>query len=41
MVGLEGVAVGVAEGVGELLVGVGDVVAEGLRGEVEAAVRMC
>jgi hypothetical protein len=36
VVRLEGVAVGIAEGVGELLVGVGDVVAEGLSGEVEA-----
>jgi hypothetical protein len=36
VVGLEGVTVGIAEGVGELLVGVGDVVAEGLSGEVEA-----
>ena len=35
VVGLEGVAVGIAEGVGELLVGVGDVVAEGLGGEVK------
>lgn len=37
VVGLEGVAVGITERVGELLVGVGDVVAEGLGGEVEAA----
>jgi hypothetical protein len=36
VVGLEGVAVGIAEGVGEFLVRVGDVVAEGLGGEVEA-----
>jgi len=36
VVGLEGVAVGIAEGVGELLLGVRDVVAEGLGGEVEA-----
>jgi hypothetical protein len=40
VVGLEGVAVGVAEGVGEFLVGVGDVVAEGLGGEVEATADM-
>jgi hypothetical protein len=38
VVGLEGVAVGIAEGIGELLVGVGDVVAEGLGGEVKATV---
>jgi len=36
VVGLECVAVGIAEGVGELLGGVGDVVAEGLGSEVEA-----
>jgi hypothetical protein len=36
VVRLEGVAVGVAERVGEFLGGVGDVVAEGLSGEVEA-----
>jgi hypothetical protein len=36
VVRLECVAVGVAERVGELLGGVGDVVAEGLGGEVEA-----
>lgn len=41
VVGLEGVAVGVTERVGELLVGVGEVVAEGLGGEVEAAVIQC
>jgi hypothetical protein len=41
VVGLESVAVGIAEGIGELLVGVGDVVAEGLGGEVEAAVKTC
>jgi hypothetical protein len=35
VVWLEGVAVGIAEGVGEFLVGVGDVVAESLGGEVE------
>ena len=35
VVGLEGVAIGIAEGVGELLVGVGDVVTEGLGGEVK------
>jgi hypothetical protein len=37
VVGLECVAVGIAEGVGELLGGVRDVVAEGLGSEVEAA----
>jgi hypothetical protein len=37
VVGLECVAVGVAERIGEFLGGVGDVVAEGLGGEVEAA----
>jgi hypothetical protein len=36
VVRLEGVAVGVAERVGEFLGGVGDVVAEGLGGEVKA-----
>lgn len=36
VVRLERVAVGVAEGVGELFAGVGGVVAESLRGEVEA-----
>ena len=41
VVRLEGVAVGIAEGVGELLLGVRDVVAEGLGGEVEATLRMC
>jgi hypothetical protein len=40
VVWLEGVAVGITEGVGEFLVGVGDVVAEGLGGEVEATVDM-
>lgn len=39
VVGLECVAVGIAEGVGELLLGVRDVVAEGLGGEVEATSR--
>lgn len=38
MVGLEGVAVGTAEGVGEFRGGVVDVVTEGLDGEVEASV---
>ena len=38
VVGLECVAVGVAEGVGELLGGVGDVVTETLSSEVEATV---
>lgn len=37
VVGLEGVAVGVAERVGELLVGLGDVGAQGDAGELEAA----
>ena len=37
VVGLERAGVGLAEGVGELLGGVGEVVAEGLGGEVEAA----
>jgi len=37
VVRLERVAVGVAEGVGELFGGVGEVVAEALGGEVEAA----
>ena len=36
--GLEGVAVGGAEAVGQLGFGVGEVVAEGLGGEVEASV---
>lgn len=36
VVGLEGAAVGLAERVGELLRGVGDVLVEGLGGEVEA-----
>ena len=38
MVGLECVAVGIAEGVGELLGRVGDVVTETLGSEVEATV---
>lgn len=38
MVGLEGLAVGVAERIGEFFGGIGDVVAEGLGGEVKAAV---
>ena len=37
VVGLECAGIGLAEGVGELLGGVGEVVAEGLGGEVEAA----
>jgi len=37
VVWLEGVAVGIAERVGEFLGGVGDVVTEGLGSEVEAA----
>jgi hypothetical protein len=40
VVGLERVAVGVAERVGEFFGGVRDVVAEGLGGEVEATVVM-
>ena len=39
MVGLEGVAVGTAEGGRELLRGVGQIGAEGLSCEVEAAVK--
>jgi len=38
VVGLEGVAVGGAEGLGELAAGVGEVGAEALGGEVEASV---
>jgi hypothetical protein len=38
VVGLECVAVGIAEGVSKLLGGVRDVVAEGLGSEVEATV---
>lgn len=38
MILLEGLAVGVAEGGRELVVGVGEVVAKGLSGEVEASV---
>jgi hypothetical protein len=42
VVGLEGVAVGGAEGLGELAGGFGEVVAEALGGEVEASVEgMC
>ena len=37
MVRFEGVAVGVAEGGGEFFGGVGDVVADGLGGEIETA----
>jgi len=40
VVRLEGFAVGVAEGVGEFFGGVGDVVAEGLGGEIEGAADM-
>lgn len=40
VVGLEGVAVGLAEGVGEFRGGLVEVVAEGLGGEVEAAAIM-
>jgi hypothetical protein len=40
VVGLEGVAVGVTERVGELFVRVGEVVAESLSGEVKAAMEL-